>query len=201
MAKPQAAFYDNAMNNTPPLTLRHPLGVAFRAFAFSALICSFTCYRAAVVAWSRPNSLHTTYEIALESGCLRCTQTIEGAEAQVFTRAPRRGLFLRIPEPLGYHEGILRAMFLIRSEPPLSPRLWPMWRRITIPVWPLTLLTLLPALRFARHKYHQRKTRRRIRRGLCTSCGYDLRASPDRCPECGTTREEGIPAVPDTLAA
>jgi hypothetical protein len=56
-------------------------------------------------------------------------------------------------------------------------------RMLVFPHWfATTLLALLPASRFA----HWLRTGRRRTQGHCPSCGYDLRATPDRCPECGT---------------
>ena len=53
---------------------------------------------------------------------------------------------------------------------------------ILIPFWFLFPLTLIVPAIVARRII---RTRRRLP-GACHSCGYDLRATPDRCPECGT---------------
>jgi hypothetical protein len=63
----------------------------------------------------------------------------------------------------------------------------------TVPYWIPTLITsLLPAMSLRRWIADHLQTRRRRKAGLCPNCGYDLRASKDRCPECGTP----VPAQP-----
>ena len=57
---------------------------------------------------------------------------------------------------------------------------------LLVPHWFVATLTAVsPAAWLWAHV----RRRRRIVRGLCPACGYDLRASPARCPECGTTPE------------
>jgi hypothetical protein len=53
---------------------------------------------------------------------------------------------------------------------------------ITVPHWLLILsASIWPATRAVRGAQGSLRSRR----GFCPTCGYDLRATPDRCPECG----------------
>jgi hypothetical protein len=72
---------------------------------------------------------------------------------------------------------------------------WNLWsnRQLTIPFWFLIGLTAVPAI--VCEIWIRRQRRRSV--GFCEKCGYDLRATPERCPECGLAIiEQMVPTVP-----
>ena len=96
-----------------------------------------------------------------------------------------------------------RTVLPVRDLPPLLPTgggidvtgglhlrrfrtLQPSW-----PIWPAAAATLALPSGWAWTRWLQR---RRRKRGGCPACGYDLRATPDLCPECGAV-PNGQPAL------
>ena len=68
-------------------------------------------------------------------------------------------------------------------------------REFAFPYWcPSLLAAVVPAIWLVSFRRRQAKQRERL--GLCPACGYDLRATPDRCPECGTPALTGGPTAP-----
>jgi hypothetical protein len=78
------------------------------------------------------------------------------------------------------------------------------WRRLT---WlagrtGAVVVPLLAVVALARGWQLQRRRRFAglVAAGRCVRCGYDLRATPERCPECGMTRA-GAYSAPEVFAA
>jgi hypothetical protein len=57
-------------------------------------------------------------------------------------------------------------------------------RHLSIPFWLLIVLTATAGWLLGRRNWI---VRRRVINGQCPACGYDVRATPDHCPECGFT--------------
>jgi len=80
----------------------------------------------------------------------------------------------------GFGPSILGGQFYrtFRNHPDMTGPQVIVW----IPCWWILLVTLpLPGLLL----FRRIRACRRLRGGLCPACGYDLQATPERCPECG----------------
>lgn len=87
-------------------------------------------------------------------------------------------------------------------DPAQIPALREQWCRVLIhPVWSRSmtlhpaLFLILPLLWLAVAARGALVRRRQRLKGCCRICGYDLRASPDRCPECGMPVEQKAEAT------
>ena len=87
---------------------------------------------------------------------------------------------------LGYHD-VLGFRFHVNVPGILG--LDGAMRGVAVPAWFVALCTLMfPAWSAMK----SRRQRVRVKQGFCAACGYDLRATPGRCPECGTIAENRI---------
>lgn len=91
--------------------------------------------------------------------------------------------------PWGRRVDYLNGWGVSTADPGHGEEFWLAGHEVWIPYWAVALLTVplpLDQLRRAVSRW----TRRAV--GTCSACGYDLRATPDRCPECGMVPKRGM---------
>lgn len=160
-----------------PFTRARSVHAIIRALALlSAIACLSTC-----VLWGR-SYWRRTYFVAQTLGSSKSLDIYRGRLELILTANPVS------TDEVGFiwddtanlpdveHRGLF-GMFAESGVSPGGHR----YLCLILPLWaPAALLCALPAAYVV-------ATLRRLgcNQGCCTFCGYDLRASPARCPECG----------------
>jgi hypothetical protein len=137
------------------------------------------------------SSWHTPrrYTFSLYSGDgVLCIEAGRLPPARINQQAPRPGWeydSALLDDPMGPNwQAIVRAdahfAYGIRSGPGAA--------KVYLPYYFICALTAIVPLYYVKHRGW-----RHISNDQCRHCGYDLRATPDRCPECGTIPDNSPP--------
>lgn len=111
---------------------------------------------------------------------------------------PQRGVILAgwcyfdspLPRRFRAREGILG--FSVYQSPNRHFLLLPPTQLsgLTVPYWFVALAAIILPARWVAHR---QRGLRYWREGRCRNCGYDMRFTPKRCPECGTDASFVVP--------
>ena len=130
------------------------------------------------------SSVHWTLAVDSDAGVLSVlTQWSESPRERFPWLAERHDRVIWDPRllPPVWEAWGFQVRRLVGAPQPGAPPRWT-FSALTAPYWAVvTLAALGPTLSLGRALCR----RSRLHRGCCAHCGYDLRATPGRCPECG----------------
>ena len=174
--------------------------------AGSLLLCV-----AAVALWVRGRHVGEWVCYAFGDSQVACLHSAEGSVAAILMRdsppPDQRWVYEQSRPPQlhtpVHYEGIDPALMEALGDKATVYRLGGFWawnydialhwtkdtrtkqRGVAVPWWSIAALSALLPARWLQLRRREARRRRRQKRGLCHACGYDLRATPGRCPECG----------------
>lgn len=174
------------MKRTIRILFTLSVAVSLPLFSFATVLC-FRSYRIVdIIDWephsTKPPGGHLG--LSLESGDGRLGVVFDSADGIDWSRYQSRQKSLDSIEREMTREHPIRRILNADATT------WHFWGhgfskranyfRLVVPYWSVLLATGIAPILWVFNR------RRRTGAGCCVICGYDLRATPDRCPECGT---------------
>ena len=177
-------------------------------FGFTALAAiSAVSYTPIDIQFYKSKYPHPTYGLEASNGHFevrwgeRYNSNFRSPGTAIFLFSAPKRLFPPTPTPrlpslfsrLGFH------WWTTQPDEASSPNFWRIPYRVGAPAWFVLLVSLLGmvfAVRQISRNADRLTAQGRVLEGHCEECGYDLCATPDRCPECGrTTRKSTVAQV------